>query len=267
MRGEGSPIVRATLEGLTAGTVVYGVTSAGEWSASASALRRLLSKTELSRADRYRVPEKGVEFTVSRAAQRCALGALLGIPPAVVEIDEGEGSKPRLGSSLAGRGIDFNASHSAGRIAIAMAIGRRVGIDVEEFRAINQEVRFAEMILSASELTIYRGQEEAARSNWLVGRWTAKEAYLKGVGRGLAESLSAMGIVEPPEGSAGGLAGSVAPTHFDAGTWTLHRLEAPTGFVLTLAAEATATPLVIERFDAGELLAAAYAGGVGAQER
>lgn len=253
----------------TIGAAYVGATSARRYDADAPALQRLLSPAEVARAERYRSPEKSLEFIVGRAATRCALASWTGVAPEAIVIEEDQGTKPRLVATADASSIDFNVTHSAGQIALAMARGRRIGVDIEQVRPINHEPRFAEMILSAREFDAYERLAADVRLGWLLAAWTAKEAYLKGVGRGLAESLPAVEALPPLDGvmtfPAGKAWGFVEGTVIDGAKWQFHRLEAAEGFLLTLAAETTSEPVVVLPLDLDGLLAAATAERVGGQ--
>ncbi|MGH9423025.1 MAG: 4'-phosphopantetheinyl transferase family protein, partial [Thermoanaerobaculia bacterium] len=91
------------------------------------ALAKLLTDTELARANRYRFPDDRRRSIVARAATRRLLGRELDADPRELIIVEEEHGKP----ALLNREIEFNASHSGDLVALALAKGTPVGIDVE----------------------------------------------------------------------------------------------------------------------------------------
>lgn len=81
--------------------------------------------------------------------------------------------------------VDVSLSHSGGWIAAAGCDTGRIGIDVETRRDVTPEL--AQRCLSAEEMAwLQRGQPGGSRRMRFLRLWTAKEAYLKATGVGLA---------------------------------------------------------------------------------
>ncbi|TXS12563.1 4'-phosphopantetheinyl transferase superfamily protein [Streptomyces sp. adm13(2018)] len=95
--------------------------------AAAAAHAPLLSSEELRRARRY-APHRAQEFTAGRALLRWALERSLGRWTRTCRIGATDRGKPVL-VDLPDTGI--SVSHSQGTIAVAVAGGRTVGIDVQ----------------------------------------------------------------------------------------------------------------------------------------
>ena len=92
-----------------------------------------LRPDERARADRFRAERDRARFIASHAALRVILGAYAGARPEELAFEAGERGKPGL-KHPAGTGIEFNLSHSGGWAVVAVARGRRVGVDVEQVR-------------------------------------------------------------------------------------------------------------------------------------
>jgi len=60
----------------------------------------------------------------------------------------------------------------------------RIGTDIVLVSRIKNPEAFAKKILSEKELSLYR--EASNKEEWLAGRFAAKEAFTKAVGKGLA---------------------------------------------------------------------------------
>ncbi|MBS4224386.1 holo-ACP synthase [Lederbergia citrea] len=73
-----------------------------------------------------------------------------------------------------------------------MIIG--IGLDLVEIERIRnlmqRQARFPERILTSSELLIYDSLKDIRKSEFLAGRFAAKEAYSKARGTGIGSSLS-----------------------------------------------------------------------------
>jgi 4'-phosphopantetheinyl transferase len=167
-------------------------------------------------------PEPSRRSLVSHVALRLVLGELTGTAPESLRFERrcghcgGAGhGKPRL----AGRpDLDFSISHSGGLALIAVARGRRVGVDVERVRRRTDVLAIARGSLSARERHAIEcpGTDEARREAFFRC-WTRKEAYLKAVGVGLAGGLDT-----DPEEARG---------------WQIRSLSAPPGYMAAVAAE------------------------------
>lgn len=81
--------------------------------------------------------------------------------------------------------VDVSLSHSGGWIAAAACETGRIGIDVETLRDVAPSL--AQRCLSAAELAwLERAEPGGPRDLRFCRLWTAKEAYLKATGVGLA---------------------------------------------------------------------------------
>ncbi|MBP2707753.1 4'-phosphopantetheinyl transferase superfamily protein [Microbispora sp. RL4-1S] len=149
---------------------------------------RCLSEAERRRAMRFAAPGERRRYVVAHAALRTLLGRLCGVPPERLAFGAEDGGRPRLDPSCLPPGDrkpppDFNLSHSGDWALVAVAPpGERVGVDVERIRA----------DLDHDELArrMYQPEEAARVSRAGLGEyfrlWTAKEAYVKATGVGLA---------------------------------------------------------------------------------
>ncbi|MGE6257926.1 holo-ACP synthase [Heyndrickxia sporothermodurans] len=69
-----------------------------------------------------------------------------------------------------------------------------IGLDIIEIERIHQlrirQQRFPEKILSEKELESYKDIKESRKSEYLAGRFAAKEAFSKALGTGIGKELS-----------------------------------------------------------------------------
>ena len=123
-----------------------------------------------------------------RAPLRDLLGAYLGLPAEAVELVDGPYGRPALRPAQAGM-LDFNWSHS-GDCAL-VALGRHVapGIDVERRRERPRGLDLARRYFSPAEARWLASCAPERRDEAFLALWTAKEAVLKALGRGLAFGL------------------------------------------------------------------------------
>jgi 4'-phosphopantetheinyl transferase len=143
-----------------------------------------LATAELARADSYLSPEDGARFAAGRAWLRVILGRYLDVEPSLLEFERSPGGRPGLAGQLAGL-IHFSLSHSAGRGLVAVAASP-VGADIEAVRA---RMGLADLVRSrfgAAEARCIAGGCGGSPLRGFYRHWTAKEAYLKATGCGLA---------------------------------------------------------------------------------
>lgn len=153
------------------------------WWASSSAppdrFLPLLSADERERADRLRFDEPRRQCIVSRGTLREILGAYVALDPGALRFEVGEHGKPALAGLAAD--LQFNVAHSGTVLLVAVALGRAVGVDVEQ---VLPDVAFGPMA------DRYFTQAERARvtgADTFFRIWTAKEAFLKARGTGFAD--------------------------------------------------------------------------------
>lgn len=164
-----------------------------------------------------------------RAPLRALLGAYLGMPAEAVGLSAGEHGRPRLADAPAD-GLDFNWTHS-GDCAL-VALGRHVepGIDVERRRARPRGLEIARRYFAPEEADWLAAQAPERQDEAFLALWTAKEAVLKALGRGLAFGMHRLAI----GGDAGGLR-LLRLEDDEAARWQLQPLEVDPQHVAALA--------------------------------
>lgn len=206
----------------------------------ASALRDFedcLSGEELTRAAGFHRPVDRRHFVVARGSLRRLLARLLGCTPGEVCIIAGNRSKPRL----AGSELRFNASRSANVALYAASWTTEVGVDVEAIRVTADVDGLAARFFSPAEQRSLAPLPPTERLVACYQCWTRKEAYLKGIGVGLALPLRDIDL-------------SVLPRRTtEVSHWSVHQIEVLPGFAAAVAGKglgATARP-AIRRLDVG----------------
>jgi 4'-phosphopantetheinyl transferase len=116
------------------------------------------------------------------------LGAYLSLHGDEVGLIDGEFGRPEL-DQRHGRALNFNWSHSGG-FALAV-IGKccAPGIDIERRRSRARALDIAEHYFCKEELAVLASMPESTRGDEFLRLWTAKEAVLKALGRGIAFGL------------------------------------------------------------------------------
>lgn len=185
---------------------------------ASDSLVALLDAVERRRLGALARASDRARFMLGCAVLRLTLAGYLGRPAATIAIDRrcGRCGRPHGKTRLAGcdaRGIELSVAHSGERVAVAIACGTPVGIDVECVRHDIDVDRLAPAVLSADEAAELDRLDGPRRAERFLALWTQKEAVLKARGTGIAGPL---GRVTDAGGS-------------------LHALRADPGYVASLA--------------------------------
>lgn len=158
----------------------------------------------------------------------------LGCAPGTLTLARTEHGRPML---RAPEGYDCNWSHSGGLLAIAVARGLQVGIDIERERPRANALQLARRFFTAGEARWLSARGDATRTRDFLRLWCAKEAVLKAHGRGLAFGLDRLAFEE--DGGQLRLA-SCDPALGSPGLWNLRELQPAPGHLGMLAWRAAA---------------------------
>ncbi len=162
-------------------------------------LRESLDPEERARADRFRFAPDRNRFLFCRAALRHVLGRCLGVAPERLRLSAGAHGRPRLKEGQSD--LDFNLSHSGDWGLLALASGRRVGVDIERIDASRAGDEIAARFFSPEEVEALRRTRVADRVDAFFRCWTRKEAYVKARGEGLSIPLDSFAVSIEPEAS------------------------------------------------------------------
>ncbi|ACU75838.1 4'-phosphopantetheinyl transferase [Catenulispora acidiphila DSM 44928] len=148
---------------------------------------RWLSHDERARAARYASPEEGRRFAVARAVLRSVLGEACGLAPEEVVLGTEDGGRPIIVPCDEHPPPDFNLSHSGRWALIAVAPpGFRVGVDLEWDGRDVDCLAMARTMFQPAEFRRLAVLDGVARRREFFRLWTAKEAYVKADGAGVA---------------------------------------------------------------------------------
>ncbi|MDX2259772.1 MAG: 4'-phosphopantetheinyl transferase superfamily protein [Hyphomicrobiaceae bacterium] len=212
----------------------------------------LLSDDERARARRFTVDGAGARFIIAHARLRQILAAAVELSPEAMAFEIGPRGKPILSRARlpAGQASDpphFNLSHAGDWAAVALCWSAPVGIDIERVRDV--DLRLARRYFAPAEAdAVMREADAFARRLAFFRTWTAKEAYVKALGEGIAHGLERFEVATPP-GSGWSVVATTAGAALETGRtpahWTLSELAAPPGYVGALAVAAPPGDVVI----------------------
>jgi 4'-phosphopantetheinyl transferase len=140
-----------------------------------------LDAAERARATTFVRPRDGARFAASRAALRLVLARYVGAEPADLEFTIGPHGQPRLAAG----DVHFSLSRSGGLALVAVSRGP-VGADLERVAARPGLADVAAARFAAREAACIEAGCGGSATRSFYRHWTAKEAYLKALGLGLA---------------------------------------------------------------------------------
>ncbi len=162
----------------------------------------LLSVEERERAARFQRPEDRARHIIAHGRLRQLLGEYLLIAPVDIAFARSEYGKPALTQTAGQPNLSFNMAHSGDVILFALAVDRRVGVDVEAIRSDFDPMELAQSQFSADEVSALQAMATPDRTKAFFRCWTRKEACVKALGQGLSFPLRqftvSCGLDEPP---------------------------------------------------------------------
>ena len=143
--------------------------------------RAATTADERERASHFRSRHQAERFLSAHGALRLILARYVGRDPLALRFSTGEWGKP----ALEGESLQFNLSHSGELALIAVARTRRVGVDVETFRAVPELDAIAARVCSKEERAALDAMKPQEREIAFLALWTRKEALAKMTGEGV----------------------------------------------------------------------------------
>jgi 4'-phosphopantetheinyl transferase len=194
----------------------------------------LLSADEVARAGRLRFARDRDRFIAARAWVRTILCLELDVDPAAVRFRYEPDGKPAVDAAGdAHRDVAFNVSHAGDVVMLAIGRGCRIGVDVEQIVDDLDTRSLESHCLAGEEIAALAPLSQRDRRRAFFGCWTRKEAYLKGLGTGLAGPLDRVSIVAQAPNAA-----FVVRDANRGAPWRVHDLPAPSGYAAALAIDA-----------------------------
>ena len=154
----------------------------------------LLSEKERGQARRFHHMRDRSGYVISHGMLRMLLGGYLDVQPGTIDVALTADGKPYL-LPLPGRpSVSFNLSHSGGLAVIGIAAGPEIGIDIEYLDRDFPLTDAARQVLTDTEFEALASLPEQFRIPAFYRFWTMKEAYLKGVGTGIAREMNSFEV-------------------------------------------------------------------------
>jgi 4'-phosphopantetheinyl transferase len=152
----------------------------------------LMSAEERAREQRFRLEPARRQHLLARGMQREVLSAYLpGTTPRELKFVSGATGRPALAPPFDASGLVFNLAHTRGLVALAVARGAPLGIDVEIYEK-KVPLEVARRYFSPAEVDALEALPGDAQPRRFLRLWTLKESYLKAVGAGIAAGLDSV---------------------------------------------------------------------------
>lgn len=157
-------------------------------------LEPLLAAQERDRRRAYHREEDRARFLVGAALLRLAVAGCVAVDAGDLRVDRrcprcgAQHGKPRVPDHPE---LDVSVSHAGEQVAVALARGPRVGVDVERIRDVDAGdlARTAFSGDEAAELAALPAGERVAAFHAL---WTRKEAIAKALGAGITDDFAGL---------------------------------------------------------------------------
>jgi 4'-phosphopantetheinyl transferase len=199
-----------------------------------------LSADEQERAGRFYFERDRRHYTVGRGVLRHILGRYLALEPQELVFSYGPKGKPSLAQELVKtsstvRDLRFNLSHSGGLALYACTYGRDIGVDIEQWRELEDAERIATRFFAAAEVRVFSALPMPDKMQGFFNCWTRKEAYIKATGDGLSMPLDCFEVSLIPGEPARFLRVNGDPT--ETVRWSLRELYPAPGYVAAVCVE------------------------------
>lgn len=160
-----------------------------------------LTTDELGRATRFRFLTDRNHFIVARGLLRVILAGYLGDKSDELRFWYNRFGKPALVQRNDRDIINFNLSHTSGRVIFAITKANMIGIDIERVRADFDCEEIADQYFTRGEKAAIHGLPQSEKHNTFFIYWTLKEAYSKANGVGLSLPLDQFDASVDQEGA------------------------------------------------------------------
>jgi len=158
----------------------------------------VLAEEERAHAASFLRHEDALRHAATRGALRETLSKRLNVAANSLQFERDANGRPRLAwEAFNGlqAPLDFNVSHAGRYALIALAEGRRVGIDIESRDCVGDWSALSTAVFTSRDQDYVMSLPEHQRGYAFYDVWTAKEAFLKALGTGLAAGMTNFSVL------------------------------------------------------------------------
>jgi 4'-phosphopantetheinyl transferase len=157
---------------------------------------KILDSTEQERAQSFKFKKDRDLYVAAHVFLRQVLSRYAAVSKKDWQFVSNTYGKPAIANSGYGW-LQFNLSHTHGRVACAVARNRAVGVDVEQRKYLSDLPLLCRYAFSAVEADdVLSAQHPDEQQHRFFSYWTLKEAYIKARGMGLSLPLQQFSFVQ-----------------------------------------------------------------------
>jgi 4'-phosphopantetheinyl transferase len=161
---------------------------------------RWLTATEIAELDRLASDRLRCTRLAARTLSRVVLSRYTGVDPAAWRFVAAAHGKPAIVGPAVFESLRFNLAHTDGLVVCAVSRAGEVGVDAEETSRIVNFDQVSRHFFSAAEQARLAALPLEQRAEGFFEQWVLKEAYVKGQGTGLSQSLEGFTIARSENG-------------------------------------------------------------------
>ena len=155
-----------------------------------------LDQYERERANQFKFNKDRHLYITAHLFVRKVLSQYASLSPDAWRFKTNDYGKPFISNYHYGE-LCFNLSHTQGLIACVVAYKRAVGVDVEQYRQLNEFNALCQSVFSSLEVSdILSLNTRTAQQQRFFTYWTLKESYIKARGMGLSIPLQEFSFIE-----------------------------------------------------------------------
>lgn len=151
----------------------------------------LLSVEERAREARFRFARDQRRHRVTRALVRTVLSRYAAVRPEDWVFSAGAHGRPEISAPRPAPPLEFNLSHAADLVMLAVTSGRTLGVDTESIGARAADIDGLDRYFAPQESAALLALPPQERRRRFFELWTLKESYIKARGMGLSIPLDA----------------------------------------------------------------------------
>lgn len=144
-----------------------------------------LTPEERARCEAFRTPRLRHEYLAARVLCRSTLSRYTGVDPRSWNFAQGLQGKPAIAGPAELLSLRFNLTHTDGLAVCLVSRAGEVGVDAEETSRDVDVAEVARHFLSDSAQALLASLPSDQRTARFFEHWVLKEAYCKGLGKGL----------------------------------------------------------------------------------
>lgn len=156
-----------------------------------TAYKKVLSKEELIKANKFRFKKDEEAYIAAHAILRIISGKYLNINPEKIKFNYSEFGKPSYALKT---NINFNLSHSGEKALLAFINDFEIGADIEFIKRDFDVLDIAANFFSKKEIIALNKITENDKERAFFRCWTRKEAFIKAEGSGLSFPLDKFSV-------------------------------------------------------------------------